>query len=291
MLNYDKVRSWESAAIEQTMKPKDVMLYALGLGLGRDPLDRNQLSFTSEKGLRVLPTMAAVLAYPGFWMRDTPGVGIDVVKVVHGEQSLWLHQPIPAEGKLVGRSRVTRVVDKGPGKGALVHVEKIISGADGARLATAEGVVFCRGDGGFSAHGGGDEPAELLQATPDTSPETVLEFETRTEAALIYRLSGDYNPLHSDPDVAARAGFSRPILHGLNTYGVAGHLLLQAFCGWDPARLRSLRARFSAPAYPGDLIRLECWKVHGGESGEIAFRALVPVRDAVVLSHGRAVCR
>jgi acyl dehydratase len=287
MLNYDKVRQWQSDDIEQVMHPRDVMLYALGVGLGQDPLDRGQLKFTTEKNLQVLPTMAAVLTYPGFWMRDAPGVGIDVVRLVHGEQSIVMHHPLPAEGKLTGRSRVTRVVDKGPGKGALVHVEKVIrESATGQLLATCEAVVFCRGDGGFSASGGGDAPAPALRATPDAAPDTVLQFQTRPEMALVYRLSGDYNPLHCDPDVAAQAGFKQPILHGLATYGVAGHLLLKAFCGDDPARLKSLSARFSAPTFPGDLIQLECW--HQGD--EVAFRACVPSRQAVVLSHGRARC-
>jgi len=287
MLNYDKVRHWESQDIEQVLQPKDVMLYALGVGLGQDPMDREQLKFTTEKHLEVLPTMAAVLTYPGFWMRDAPGVGIDVVRLVHGEQSVFLHHPLPAQGVLKGRSRVTRVVDKGPGKGALVHVEKVIRDASNDQLlATCEAVVFCRGDGGFSAQGGGDEPAPPLKATPDATPDAVLEFQTRPEMALIYRLSGDYNPLHCDPDVATQAGFAQPILHGLATYGVAGHLLLKAFCDNDPARLKSLRARFSAPTFPGDLIRLECWR--SGE--EVAFRAVVPARQAVVLSHGSARC-
>ena len=287
MLNYDKVRHWESQDIEQVLQPKDAMLYALGVGLGQDPMDRGQLKFTTEQQLEVLPTMAAVLTYPGFWMRDAPGVGIDVVRLVHGEQSVFLHHPLPAQGVLKGRSRVTRVVDKGPGKGALVHVEKVIRDASNDQLlATCEAVVFCRGDGGFSAQGGGDEPAPPLKATPDATPDAVLEFQTRPEMALIYRLSGDYNPLHCDPDVATQAGFAQPILHGLATYGVAGHLLLKAFCDNDPARLKSLRARFSAPTFPGDLIRLECWR--SGE--EVAFRAVVPARQAVVLSHGSARC-
>ncbi|MEK0417665.1 MAG: hypothetical protein RI949_1671 [Pseudomonadota bacterium] len=287
MLNYDKVRHWESQDIEQVLQPKDVMLYALGVGLGQDPMDREQLKFTTEKHLEVLPTMAAVLTYPGFWMRDAPGVGIDVVRLVHGEQSVFLHHPLPAQGVLKGRSRVTRVVDKGPGKGALVHVEKVIRDASSDQLlATCEAVVFCRGDGGFSAQGGGDEPAPPLKATPDATPDAVLEFQTRPEMALIYRLSGDYNPLHCDPDVATQAGFAQPILHGLATYGVAGHLLLKAFCDNDPARLKSLRARFSAPTFPGDLIRLECWR----SEEEVAFRAVVPARQAVVLSHGSARC-
>ena len=287
MLNYEKVRNWQSGEIRHTYTQKDVMLYALGLGMGQDPLDRDELGFTYERDLHVLPTMAAVLASPGMWVRDTAGVGIDYVRLVHGEQSLVFHQPLAAGGTVIGQTRVTRVVDKGPGKGALVHSEKrITDAASGALLATSSSVSFCRGDGGFSANGGGDAPGEAMPATPDTPPDLALDFVTRPEAAAIYRLCGDYNPLHIDPEIAARAGFARPILHGLCTFGIAGRGLLKGVCGNDPARLKSIAARFSAPTYPGDTIRVECWKL----GREVAFRARVPERDVVVLSHGRAVC-
>jgi acyl dehydratase len=287
LLNYRIVRNWQSPEIRHAFTAKDAMLYALGVGMGQDPLDREQLRYVVERELRVLPSMAAVLAHPGFWMRDNRAAGIDFLRIVHGEQAVTLHQPLPAGGTVTGVSRVVRVVDKGAGKGALVHVEKrIADAASGAPLATCESVVFCRGDGGFSVSGGGDAPAEQPKATPDTAPDVALDLPTRPEAALLYRLSGDINPLHSDPDVASKAGFPRPILHGLATYGAACHGLVKAFCGYDPARLKSIRARFSAPAFPGDLIRLECWQ----SGDEVAFRARVPARDALVLSHGRAVC-
>jgi acyl dehydratase len=229
-----------------------------------------------------------VLCYPGLWMRDTPDLGIDFTRIVHGEQSTWLHRPIPVGVPLVGRSRVTRVVDKGEGKGALLVVEKLISLAtSGEPVVRCEQVIFCRGDGGFSAQGvGSDMPGEALQATPDSPPDLVLQMTTRPEMALIYRLSGDLNPLHSDPAFARRAGFDRPILHGLATYGVACHGLLKAYCNYDPSHLKSIRARFSAPAFPGDSIELAFW--HRGP--DIAFRATVPARQVTVLSHGRAVC-
>lgn len=287
MLDYAKVRNWQSEAIRHTYSAKDVMLYALGVGMAQDPLDREELRYVVEDNLRVLPSMAAVLASPGFWIRDNPEVGIDYVRLVHGEQSVTLHKSLPAGGTVQGTTRVTRVVDKGAGRGALVHSEKTITdAATGDLLATCESVTFCRADGGFSANGGGDAPDAAPKATPETAPELTMDLQTRPEAALIYRLSGDINPLHADPDVAAKAGFARPILHGLATYGAACHGLVKGYCGYDPARLKSISARFSAPTYPGDLIRLECWKV----GHEVAFRARVPARDVTVLSHGRAVC-
>ncbi|MBL8385047.1 MAG: MaoC family dehydratase N-terminal domain-containing protein [Burkholderiales bacterium] len=288
MLDYAKVRNWQSGEVRHAYTQKDVQLYALGVGMAQDPMDREELRYVIEgDGLRVLPSMAAVLASPGFWMRNNPEVGIDHVRLVHGEQSVTLHRPLPAGGTLVGVTRVTRVVDKGAGKGALVHSEKTLTdAASGALVATCASVTFCRGDGGFSANGGGDPPGEQPRATPERAPELALDFPTRPEAALVYRLSGDINPLHSDPDVAAKAGFPRPILHGLATYGAACHGLVKAYCGYDPARLKSISARFSSPTYPGDVIRLECWK----EGDEIAFRARVPAREVTVLSHGRALC-
>lgn len=289
MIHYDKLKNWRSPPVRHTYTAKDVMLYALGTGMGQDPLDRDELRFVYERDLRVLPSMATVLASPGFWVRDNPELGIDYVRLVHGEQTITLHQPLPIAATVIGETRVTRVVDKGEGKGALVYSEKRITNeAGGALLATTESVTFCRGDGGFSGGSGGDAPAAPLQATPETVPEVTLDFTLRPEAAFIYRLSGDINPLHVDPDVAAKAGFPKPIMHGLGTYGVACRGLMKACCENDPARFQSMSARFSAPTYPGDTIRLECWRT--GTDGEIAFRARVPARDVTVLSHGRARC-
>ena len=145
--------------------------------------------------------------------------------------------------------------------------------------------MFCRGDGGFSkVGGGGDEPGPALVATPERAPDISVDLPTRADAALLYRLSGDLNPLHADPDVATRAGFPKPILHGLATYGVTCRALLAVFCGNDPARLKAMRTRMSSPVYPGETVRVECWRQPDG----VAFRARVPERDVVVLSHGHA---
>ena len=288
MINYDKLKNWRSPPVRHSYTAKEVMLYALGVGVGQDPLDRDELRFVYERELRVLPSMAAVLASPGFWVRDNPELGIDYVRLVHGEQTITLHQPLPIAATVIGETRVTRVVDKGEGKGALVYSEKRLTDeATGVLLATTGSVTFCRGDGGFSGGRGADAPAEPLQATPETTPDVALDFTLRPEAAFIYRLSGDINPLHVDPDVAAKAGFTKPIMHGLGTYGVACRALIKAYCGFDPARFKSISARFSAPAYPGDVIRIEGWRVGGDE---FAFRARVPARDVTVLSHGRAHC-
>ncbi|NUZ06131.1 MaoC family dehydratase N-terminal domain-containing protein [Schlegelella sp. ID0723] len=286
-MEYEKTRAWTSPDVRHAYTAKDTILYALGLGIGADPLDPVQLRFTYERNLVAMPTMAAVLASPGFWMRDRPELGIDYTKLVHGEQRVTLHRPLAPEGTLIGRSRVVGIADKGAGKGALMHVEKTLSDeASGALVATSEQVLFLRGDGGFANVGGGDAPAPALPATPERAPDVELDLPTRPDAALLYRLSGDVNPLHVDPAFAARAGFARPILHGLATYGIAGWGLVRAFCDGDPARLTSIAARLSAPVYPGETLRLEAWR----EGGEVAFRCRVVERDVVVLSHGRARC-
>ena len=261
MIDDALTRAWTSGEVRHAYTARDTILYALGLGYGQDPLDPLQLRHTYEQGLATLPSMAAVLASPGFWVRERRELGIDFVKLVHGEQGLVVHRPLQPEGTLVGRSRVLRIVDKGEGKGAVLHVEKqLVDAASGDPVATCEQVLFLRGDGGFSARGRSDEPPPAPAPTPDTPPDVVLDWATRPEAALVYRLSGDLNPLHVDPAVATRAGFPRPILHGLATWGIACHRLVQACCGGDATRLRSFRARLSGPVYPGETLRVEVWR-------------------------------
>lgn len=285
MLDYQKTRHAQFEDERHSYTSRDTILYALGIGMGSDPLDRSELRFVYEKDLQVVPVMASVLASPGFWMRERKELGIDAVKLVHGEQSVTLHAALPAEGTVIGRTRVTRIVDKGEGKGAIIQTEKqLFDATTDQLLATVEQAVFCRGDGGFSKAGGGDDAGPALPATPDTEPDHVVDMPTRADAALLYRLSGDLNPLHADPDVATRAGFPKPILHGLATYGVTCRALLSAFCGNDPARLKSMRARMSSPVFPGETIRVECWRKPEG----VAFRARIPARDVTVLSHGHA---
>jgi acyl dehydratase len=277
----EKLLNLAIPTVEQTYTAKDAMLYALGVGLGFDPTDRNQLDFVYEKNLKVLPTFAVVLAYPGLWMRDLD-TGIDAIKVVHGEQGLTLHKPLSPAGAVVGKSRVAGVVDKGEGRGALVTVErKIYAKGSGELIATVTQTAFCRGDGGF---GGPSGPTPKPHELPARAPDLVCDLPTSPQAALIYRLSADINPLHADPDVAKAAGFPKPILHGLATYGVAGHALLKAACGYDPARLKSLNARFTAPVYPGDTFRTEIWL-----DGSVAsFRTTAIERNVVAISNGRA---
>lgn len=280
-IDYDALMAWPFPDIEQTYEARDTILYALGIGLGADPLDPGQLRFVYEEGLAALPSMAVVLGYPGLWMRD-PETGIDWVKVLHGEQAFEIHQPLPAEGTVIGRTKVTGIVDKGAGKGALVYTERSIHDkASGEKLASLTSTTFCRGNGGF---GGPDGPVLQPHPVPEGEPDEICDLPTITQAALIYRLSGDLNPLHADPQIARAAGFDRPILHGLCTLGVAGHAILKACCGYEPGRLKSLRLRFSAPVYPGETIRTEIWR----DGNAVSFRSRVVERDVVVLNNGYA---
>jgi acyl dehydratase len=284
-IDYFKLKNWVFPEKEHRYTVEDSILYALCLGFGKDPLDPDQLRFVYEKELRTVPSMAVILGHPGAWMRN-PEAGIDMLKVVHGEQRIRLHRPLPASAIVVGRARVASVVDKGADKGALVTVERdVIDHSSGASLATVEQVSFCRADGGFRARG---QPSDVLPSPapgiPSRAPDQVCDIATRPEMALLYRLMGDMNPLHVDPEVARAAGFARPILHGLGTYGVACHALLKTCCNYQPERLQSLGARFSAPVFPGETIRTEIWR----EGSRVHFQSRVTERDKIVLSAGVA---
>lgn len=280
--DYDTVMNWPFEVIEHSYTEKDSILYALGLGYGADPMDENQLQFVFEEpALTAVPTMAVVLAIPGFWMRD-PKAGVDWVKLLHGEQGLTIHKPLPAAATVTAQSKVTRIIDKGPDKGALVYIERTVRNtATSEDLATISQVAFCRGDGGCGGPGGAQPKPHQI---PERAPDAVVEIGSVPQAALIYRLSGDPNPLHASPKVAQAAGFERPILHGLCTYGIAGHAVMKQFCGYDATRLRGLDLRFSAPVYPGETIATEMWK--DGET--VSFRSTAVERDVVVLNNGKA---
>jgi acyl dehydratase len=278
---YEKLLAIDIPEVVKTHTARDTMLYALGLGLGHDPMDRDELAFVYEKNLKALPMMACVLASPGPWTR-TLDTGIDGLKIVHGEQSFRLHRPLPPAGKLHGKTRVTEVIDKGPGRGAVVYSGREVTDAEsGDLIASLTQATFCRGDGGF---GGPTRPAPAPHPLPDRAPDLVCDLPTRPETALIYRLSGDYNPLHVDPDNASAAGFPRPILHGLATFGIAGRAILKSVCGYEPARLTGMSGRFSAPVYPGETIRTEIWR----DGATLSFRARAVERDVIALANGRA---
>jgi acyl dehydratase len=280
-IQYEKLLAFDIPEVEQHLTKRDTILYALGVGLGSDPADASQLRYVYEQGLQALPTMAIILGYPGPW-HAKGDLGITRSHVVHGEQGLRIVKRLPVEGDITGKTRITGVVDKGKDKGALVMTESTVrEKASGDVVCTLTSTTFCRADGGF---GGPDGPVKAPHPIPDTPPQHVCDLPTLPQAALIYRLSGDYNPLHADPAYAAKAGYKMPILHGRATFSVAGHAILKTLCGYDPARFVAMEGRFSAPVYPGETIRTEMWR----DGNVVTFRSTVPARGATVLNNGRA---
>jgi acyl dehydratase len=282
---YEKLLALDIPAVEHTYGPKDCMLYALGLGLGQDPMNEDELAFVYEKNLKVLPSFALVQGYSPYWLRS-PDAGVNWTKVVHGEQGLTLHKPVAPQGTVIGKTRIVEAIDKGEGKGALVFSErKVTDKRTGELLATLTQTTVCRADGGFGGpQDGTKREAPAPHPLPERAPDLACDLPTRPEMALVYRLSGDVNPLHVDPEVAKAAGFPRPILHGLASFGVAGHALLKSVCGYDPARLTRIAGRFSAPVFPGETIRTEIWR----DGTVLSFRARVIERDLVAINNGRA---
>ncbi len=280
-IQYEKLLQHDIPLVEQTLTQRDTMLYALGVGLGADPMDEQQLQYVYEKTLQALPTMATVLASPGPW-HASASTGITRSHVVHGEQGFVIHQPLPVDGVITGKTRVVAVLDKGADKGALVLTEcEVRDKACGDLICTLTSTTFCRKDGGF---GGPSGPQKPLHPIPERAPDQVCDLPTLPQAALIYRLSGDYNPLHAEPAYAANAGYKAPILHGRATFSVAGHALLKTCCAYDASKFRSMEGRFSSPVYPGETIRTEMWM----DGKVVTFRATVPARGVTVLNNGRA---
>jgi acyl dehydratase len=223
-----------------------------------------------------------VLGYPGFWIGD-PATGADWKKVLHGEQVIEIFKPLPAAATVIGKSRVTGLFDKGKDKGAVLVSERdVVDKSTGDVLCRLTSTTMLRGDGGF---GGPSGPLPAPHPLPDRASDQTVSIATLPQAALIYRLSGDYNPLHADPAVARSGGFEKPILHGLCTFGVVCRALLDAVCGNDPSKLRKMQVRFSAPVFPGETIVTEFWQEPGGV---VSFRAKVKERDLVVINNGRA---
>ncbi|MBL6457347.1 MaoC family dehydratase N-terminal domain-containing protein [Belnapia sp. T6] len=281
-IDYARLKARHFPDVEQAYGWKDTVLYALGLGLGQDPLDRRQLRHVYEDGLVALPTMGVVLATPGFWVKE-PDTGVDWPKVLHGEQGLTIHRPLPPEGRVIGRLRIDDIIDKGPGRGALLYsTREVRDAATGELFCSLTSTSFLRGDGGF---GGPAGPVRQPHPMPDTPPEAEFDWTLGPHAALLYRLNGDTNPVHADPEVAAQAGFRQPILHGLASYGVAGWALANLLCEGQAERLRRIDLRFTAPVYPGETLRTEVWRTSPGRA---AFRMRVPARDVTVLNNGLA---
>lgn len=280
-MDIEALRHFRFDETRQSYSKKDSILYALGLGYGSDPLNPDELRFTYEQDLCAVPSMVNILAHPGLWVQR-PELGLNWRKLLHAEQRFDILRPLPPEGELTASYRVTGVVDRGADKGAWLYQRKDLTDASGQPVAQVSSTYLLRGDGGS---GGFGAPEPELPALPDRAPDHILQQATLPQQALLYRLSGDMNPLHASPEVARQAGFDRPILQGLCTMGIACRALISALCPDAPGRLRHLSLRFARPVYPGETIQTEIFDM---DAGEIRFRSRVVERDVIVLDRGRA---
>ena len=278
-LNYEQLVATPAVELEHAYRAADTMLYAQSIGLGRDPVDRQELAYVYECAplLRTLPTMATVLV-PDLIPAD---LGWDYTQVLHAEQRLSLHRPLPSAARLVISKRVTEVLDLGRSRGALIMLEAEGRLAkDDTALFNVSSTVIARGDGGF---GGGPGKSPPPHRPPRRAPDLSCEIPTRQDQALLFRLNGDLNPLHADPATARAAGFPRPILHGLCTFGVACHAILKTICDYDPTLIAGFDARFSAPVLPGDTIRTDMWQ----DGNIVSFQCTALERESLVVRYGK----
>jgi acyl dehydratase len=275
---YPEILNLKSEGQTFSWNATNTIIYALGLGLCADPMDENELPFVYENDLKAVPTMAGVIA----WGANPGDMGINFLMVVDGERKIEFHKPMKTSGQVTSTSRVVGAYDKGPGKGAVIVSENKLFDEAGELCLTITGSMFARGDGGF---GGPSEGQPEPHPTPTRAPDMSVDIPTRPDQALIYRMSGDRNPLHCDPAVAKMAGFPRPILHGMCTYGVTCRAVLQTYAGYDPTRFKSHQARFSSPVFPGETISVDLWK----DGDVISFEARVKERGVTVIKNGKTV--
>lgn len=273
MIDPRAILEYDFGQPEQAYDQRDAILYALGVGLGTDPLDVADLAFLDERALKVLPTFAATLCSPGMWIREER-LGVTFGKLVHLAQWAEFPRPLPPAGRIRGRAEVVSLKDRGEGRGAVLVLERGLMDADsGAVYCRLRQTILLRADGGF----GGEPPQREPSVVPGGDPDAVCAFTTSQRAALIYRLSGDWNPLHLDPSFARAAGFERPILHGLASYGIAGLAVSRAL-GEDPGSTAMLSCRFSGIVMPGDEIRFRIWR---REDASAVFTAHVGERQVL----------
>ena len=280
-IDYDRDIGLQTQDQEWSYDQRDVMLYALAVGLGTDPTNADELPFVNERylgdtALRVLPTFATLAPY-----NVAPiALDLDRTTIVDGGRELTIHAPMPTSARTLVDNRIVEIHDKGAAKGAIVVRESVVRDADrGTLYATVVTHTFARGDGGF---GGPQKPQPAPHSPPGRAPDLSLDIATMPGQALLYRLCGDRNPLHSDPAFAAKAGFARPILHGMCTYGITARAVLQTFAGFDPRALRRHVAQFSAPVFPGETVTVDLWQ----NGTTISFEAQVKARGVTVVRNG-----
>ena len=276
---YPEILSLKNDGQTFSWSSKDTLIYALGVGMGADPMNEDELPFVYEKDLKAVPTQAGVVA----WGANAGPMGINFLMVVDGERKIEFHKPMGVQGEVIAASRVIGAWDKGPGKGAVISTETQLRDAkSGDLLLTITGSTFARGDGGF---GGPSDGQPEAHAVPTRAPDMSVDIPTSPDQAIIYRLSGDRNPLHIDPAVAKMAGFPRPILHGMCTYGLTCRAVLQTYAGYDPSKFKSHSARFSSPVFPGETLTVDLWK----DGDVVSFEARIKDRGVTVIKNGKTV--
>jgi acyl dehydratase len=274
-LNPDAIRAIAFPVIEHVLEERDCLLYALSLGLGRAEAGDWGLRYAYERDLLVFPTQAVIIGHPGRWM--VPETGVTLSHVVHGGQKLRLHAPMRPGMTIVATNKVGEIADKGPGRGAIIILERELTDKDsGALVATMEWTIFCRSDGGF---GGDAKLSGTFTPAPERAPDWQADLTTHDDAAMFYRLNGDRNPIHADPDLDRRAGFDRPILHGLCLYGMAAARIMRR----RDRALGGIEARFSSPSFPGEPLTLSVWD----EADGAAFEISATDRGKRVVDHGK----
>ena len=282
-INYEQLMALKNLGQKYAYGDREVMLYAYGIGMGADPMDEKELAFVNEaaaepRPLRVVPTFASVAA----WGAGPGEMNLNRVMVVDGERDITFHKLLPTASNIIADSSVLSVYDKGKDKGAVIRHQTVLKNEKGEPLATLVSSRFARGDGGF---GGPSEGQSEPYQMPNRAPDRTVDITTRPDQALVYRLCGDRNPLHSDPGFARKAGFPKPILHGMCTYGITCRGVLQTYADYDPAAFKQHAARFSAPVYPGDTVTIAMWK----DGNVISFEAKVKARNVTVIKSGKTM--
>jgi acyl dehydratase len=280
---YEELKNLKNLGQKYAYTDREVMLYAYGIGLGADPMDEKELAFVNEaaftpRPLKVVPTFASVAA----WGAGPGEMNLNRVLVVDGERDITFHRPLPTAAHILADSSVLEVFDKGKDKGVVISHQTVLKDEKGEKLATLVASRFARGDGGF---GGPNLTQPEPHKMPSRAPDRTIDITTRPDQALVYRLCGDRNPLHSDPEFAKRAGFPRPILHGMCTYGLTCRAVLQTYADYDPAAFRRHAVRFSSPVYPGETVTVDLWK----DGDVVSFEAKVASRGVTVIKSGRTV--
>ena len=279
-ITYEKLLSLSASDVPHAYTERDSMLYAVAIGMGRDPMNRSELDFVYERRgtLLTVPTQAVTVARQNLIF----DIGLNVEKMLHGEQKLTIHNPLPTAAEILANHKVVAVYDKGPDKGLMIEVESRVRLKDGTPLFDVYNLYFARGDGGI---GGTTQPQRPPHKMPDRKPDMIRLTATPASQALMYRLTGDRNVIHADPDIAQAMGFTAPILHGSCTLAIACKEILAGVCEYKPERIKTFGTRFTSIVYPGEQVETQIWV----DEGIVSFRCRVLVRDVVVLDHGNCV--